>query len=250
MSVVTVSTPSFLEKLTNAIHLDYVLKIAGCGGFVCAFLASWHTLGLGVKSGMLGVRCRLDCGQPILEDISLSGIQPILSAVCAPATVSPSPAKYRLFGGAAGPGKTKALLWEAILQAQPVGRSRHAAAAAHVSGTGILAARVLSARRARALVQEIQRVQARRHLAQRLDDALRLLPQRKRRLPISGRGVSLHRSRRADALHAEAMAISDLPQSLPRARQHLRHGRRDEPGQHRPRLGESAVGRSQTAGGI
>ena len=26
-------------------------------------------------------------------------------------------AKYRLFGGAAGPGKTKALLWEAILQA-------------------------------------------------------------------------------------------------------------------------------------
>ncbi|MGC0774488.1 MAG: hypothetical protein WB543_16260 [Candidatus Acidiferrum sp.] len=28
-----------------------------------------------------------------------------------------SPAKYRLFGGAAGPGKTKALLWEAIIQA-------------------------------------------------------------------------------------------------------------------------------------
>ncbi|HEY2819430.1 MAG TPA: phage terminase large subunit [Candidatus Acidoferrum sp.] len=28
-----------------------------------------------------------------------------------------SPAKYRLFGGAAGPGKTKALLWEAIKQA-------------------------------------------------------------------------------------------------------------------------------------
>ena len=27
-----------------------------------------------------------------------------------------SPAKYRLFGGAAGPGKTKALLWEAIFQ--------------------------------------------------------------------------------------------------------------------------------------
>jgi hypothetical protein len=29
-----------------------------------------------------------------------------------------SPAKYRLFGGAAGPGKSKALLMEAILQAQ------------------------------------------------------------------------------------------------------------------------------------
>jgi len=28
-----------------------------------------------------------------------------------------SPAKYRLFGGAAGPGKSKALLWEAIIQA-------------------------------------------------------------------------------------------------------------------------------------
>ncbi|MGB8476476.1 MAG: hypothetical protein WCE61_20540 [Candidatus Acidiferrum sp.] len=31
-----------------------------------------------------------------------------------------SKAKYRLFGGAAGPGKTKALLWEAILQAADV----------------------------------------------------------------------------------------------------------------------------------
>jgi phage terminase large subunit len=31
-----------------------------------------------------------------------------------------SRAKYRLFGGAAGPGKTKALLWEAILQAHEV----------------------------------------------------------------------------------------------------------------------------------
>ena len=31
-----------------------------------------------------------------------------------------SRAKYRLFGGAAGPGKTKALLWEAIGQANEV----------------------------------------------------------------------------------------------------------------------------------
>jgi phage terminase large subunit len=31
-----------------------------------------------------------------------------------------SPAKYRLFGGAAGPGKTKGLLWEAIFQATGV----------------------------------------------------------------------------------------------------------------------------------
>ncbi len=34
-----------------------------------------------------------------------------------------SPAKYRLFGGAAGPGKTKALLWEAIRQAQRPSRA-------------------------------------------------------------------------------------------------------------------------------
>jgi hypothetical protein len=34
-----------------------------------------------------------------------------------------SHAKYRLFGGAAGPGKTKALLWEAIIQAHKVPQS-------------------------------------------------------------------------------------------------------------------------------
>ena len=34
-----------------------------------------------------------------------------------------SPAKYRLFGGAAGPGKTKALLWEAIGQALEIAGS-------------------------------------------------------------------------------------------------------------------------------
>ena len=53
MTVATVSPQSFIEKLTNAIHLDYVLKVLGVGGFVWAFLASWHTLGLGVKAGML-----------------------------------------------------------------------------------------------------------------------------------------------------------------------------------------------------
>lgn len=53
MTGVSIPGPSFFEKLTNAIHLDYVLKIAGVGGFVWAFLASWQTLGLGVKAGML-----------------------------------------------------------------------------------------------------------------------------------------------------------------------------------------------------
>ena len=28
-------------------------KIAGVGGFVWSFLGSWHTLGFGVKAGML-----------------------------------------------------------------------------------------------------------------------------------------------------------------------------------------------------
>ena len=50
---VAIPGPSFFEKLTNAIRLDYVLKVVGVGGFVWAFLASWHTLGLGVKAGML-----------------------------------------------------------------------------------------------------------------------------------------------------------------------------------------------------
>lgn len=53
MTGIPVPSPSFFEKLTNAIHLDYVLKIAGVGGLVVAFLASWHTLGFGVKTGML-----------------------------------------------------------------------------------------------------------------------------------------------------------------------------------------------------
>lgn len=53
MSLVPIPQQSFLEKLTNAVHLDYVLKVLGVGGFVWAFLASWHTLGFGVKVGML-----------------------------------------------------------------------------------------------------------------------------------------------------------------------------------------------------
>jgi len=53
MTAVPIPSSSFFERLTNAIHLDYVLKVAGVGGFVWAFLASWHTLGFGVKVGML-----------------------------------------------------------------------------------------------------------------------------------------------------------------------------------------------------
>lgn len=53
MTGVFLSNPSFFEKLVDAVHLDYVLKVAGVGGFVWAFLSSWHSLGLGVKAGML-----------------------------------------------------------------------------------------------------------------------------------------------------------------------------------------------------
>lgn len=53
MSDVSLPKPSFFEKLVNAVFLDYVLKVAGVGGFIWAFLSSWHSLGLGVKAGML-----------------------------------------------------------------------------------------------------------------------------------------------------------------------------------------------------
>lgn len=53
MSLASVPQPSIFETLTNAIHLDYVLKVVGVAGFAWAFLASWHTLGFGVKAGML-----------------------------------------------------------------------------------------------------------------------------------------------------------------------------------------------------
>ncbi len=53
MSEFVVSKQGIFEKLTNAVYLDYVLKIVGVGGFAWAFLSAWHTLGFGVKTGML-----------------------------------------------------------------------------------------------------------------------------------------------------------------------------------------------------
>lgn len=53
MTDISLPKPSFFEKLVNAVFLDYVLKVAGVGGFIWAFLSSWHSLGLGVKTGML-----------------------------------------------------------------------------------------------------------------------------------------------------------------------------------------------------
>ncbi len=53
MSAPASPSTSFFAKLTSEIYLDYVLKVAGVAGFAWAFLAGWHTLGLGVKAGML-----------------------------------------------------------------------------------------------------------------------------------------------------------------------------------------------------
>lgn len=53
MNVSAGSSPSFFAKLTNAIYLDYVLKVLGVAGFAWAFLSAWHTLGFGVKAVML-----------------------------------------------------------------------------------------------------------------------------------------------------------------------------------------------------
>lgn len=53
MTDVSLPNPSLFEKLVDAVHLDYVLKAVGVGGFAWTFLSSWHSLGLGAKAGML-----------------------------------------------------------------------------------------------------------------------------------------------------------------------------------------------------
>ena len=53
MTDVSFPNSSFFEKLVNAVHLDYVLKVVGVAGFAWTFLSSWHSLGLGAKAGML-----------------------------------------------------------------------------------------------------------------------------------------------------------------------------------------------------
>ena len=155
-----------------------------------------------------------------------------------------SPAKYRLFGGAAGPGKSKALLMEAILQAHE-----------HPGANTLLLRRtfpeleqslLLYFRRdvPRELYQQLSRIEARGDVAERVDDALRLLPERERCLPISGRrNFFLSAIDELTHVHAAAVAISDEPQSVSGAGGVSVHGRRDESGEHRARVGEGAVDR-------
>jgi hypothetical protein len=42
-----------LEKLTQAVYLDRVLKIVGVAGFVLTYLNAWRSMGVGLKLGLI-----------------------------------------------------------------------------------------------------------------------------------------------------------------------------------------------------
>jgi hypothetical protein len=44
---------SFLEKLTQVVYLDRVLKILGVAGFIVTYLNAWRGLGFLTKVGFL-----------------------------------------------------------------------------------------------------------------------------------------------------------------------------------------------------
>ena len=47
------ATQSLLEKLTQTVYLDRVLKIAGVAGFVITYLNAWRSMGMGLKAGFV-----------------------------------------------------------------------------------------------------------------------------------------------------------------------------------------------------
>lgn len=49
----TFGTPSVLEKLTQAVYLDRVLKIVGVAGFAVTYLNAWRSMHLGLKVGFI-----------------------------------------------------------------------------------------------------------------------------------------------------------------------------------------------------
>ncbi len=53
MSAIQVPKQGFLEKLTQAVYLDYVLKFGGVTGFLVTYLNAWHGLGVAAKLGFL-----------------------------------------------------------------------------------------------------------------------------------------------------------------------------------------------------
>ena len=48
-----VATQSLLEKLTQTVYLDRVLKVAGVAGFVITYLNAWRSMGVGLKAGFV-----------------------------------------------------------------------------------------------------------------------------------------------------------------------------------------------------
>jgi hypothetical protein len=44
---------SFLEKLTQAVYLDRVLKILGVAGFIVTYMNAWRSMHLGLKLGFI-----------------------------------------------------------------------------------------------------------------------------------------------------------------------------------------------------
>jgi hypothetical protein len=45
--------PGVLEKLTQTIYLDRVLKIVGVAGFILTYLNAWRSMHLGLKVGFV-----------------------------------------------------------------------------------------------------------------------------------------------------------------------------------------------------
>ncbi len=47
------ASQGLLEKLTQSVYLDRVLKIAGVAGFVVTYLNAWRGMHLGLKVGFV-----------------------------------------------------------------------------------------------------------------------------------------------------------------------------------------------------
>ena len=44
---------TLLEKLTQGVYLDRVLKVSGLAGFVITYINAWRSMGLGLKAGFV-----------------------------------------------------------------------------------------------------------------------------------------------------------------------------------------------------
>ena len=47
------ASQGLLEKLTQTVYLDRVLKIAGVAGFVVTYMNAWRSMGFGLKIGFV-----------------------------------------------------------------------------------------------------------------------------------------------------------------------------------------------------